>query len=397
MPRTPVITGVGFVTAVASTRREFELALTEHRSGIAACDDGPAPATAAIADFAIEDYLDNPKGYLDRGAELALAAAALALENAGLDLDTVERTRAGLAVGSAYGCLQTAGLFFRDFLTKGPRLVKPFIFPHAYPNTAASLLAIEHDLRGCHLHVASGGVASAEAVVAACDQVRLGRADVMLAGGFEALSDGLLTAASLAGRLAETCRPFDRDRQGAVPGEAGVMLVIEAREHAEQRGAALLAVPGATAASGGDGRTETGLTAAISRNVAASLVRHPADAFPDVILAAANGSLAGDRCELHALHRALPPEARTVPITSIKPLTGETWGAAGALQVAAALTLMDTGHVPPILNLEQPDTPTGLALVRQVGLQRKIRSAWVNTVDPGGAVVSIRLDHAPPA
>ena len=161
-----VITGLGVLSALGVGVEETAAALREGASALAPSGRGqPPPGVSLLAGevppFRIEEFVPAPKAYLDRNSELLLAACGLALRHAGLEPATLVPERTGILVGTAWGGQDTMAAFFADYVQKGPRLVKPFLFPHAYFNTAISLAAIEWSLRGPHQAFASGRVAAA--------------------------------------------------------------------------------------------------------------------------------------------------------------------------------------------------------------------------------------------
>lgn len=389
-PRRVVITGIGPVSALGIGREAFFAALAAGRSGVDEItlfdpEKYGSLRAAEVRSFHIEEYLESQKGYLDRATEFALAAMALAVEDANLDLAQENRARCALMLGSAFGSQDTACTFFSGFLEKGPRLAKPLLFPHTYANTAISMLAIEHKLDGPHLHFSSGGVAAAQAIVAAVDSILSGRADFAFAGGFEALNPAVFATCAQQGWLAratpdvpEASRPFDRRRNGFVLGEGAGILVLEDDEHAQRRGAQVYAE------FAGVGDTGDRVSA-----VQRALTAAGADAAAIAgVFAAANGSVAGDAAECEALAAA---GLAGVSVTSIKPLTGETLGAAAAFQVMAAVAAKQQGQLPAIAHLEQPEPGVALAYVRGAPLSRQLPCLLVNAADPGGAAVSLVL------
>ena len=187
-----VITGSGPVSAIGIGQEAFGQAWRAGRSGIAPLAAGAqaaapaAAAAAAIGGFDVRDYLETEKAYLDRASQLAFAAMSLAIEDANLDLKNLDRSRIGLVFGTVCGCLESARVFIADLLEKGPRLVKPIIFPHTYANTTISLLAIEYGLSGFHLNFAGGLTAGAQAIAAGYEAIRRGRCSVAFVGGCNA-------------------------------------------------------------------------------------------------------------------------------------------------------------------------------------------------------------------
>ncbi|MHB9023211.1 MAG: beta-ketoacyl synthase N-terminal-like domain-containing protein [Armatimonadota bacterium] len=215
------ITGIGIISAIGIGRAAWQQALADGRSGITA--GTPAPL-AAVCDFSLETILPNIKTYLDRASEFTLAAAHLALADAGLTPADYSRWRAGVVVGSEYGCLDTLQRFTAGLQQKGPRLANPLLFSHLYVNTPASLTAIEFGLGGHH-GTFTGHDAGRQALAAAHEALQMGRADLLVAVGVDVISDPLSRALS-----AE--HPLGNDALG----EGACALVLETAEHAAHRG-----------------------------------------------------------------------------------------------------------------------------------------------------------------
>ena len=394
--RSAVITGLGPVSALGVGIDPFVTALREERCCIAPLErfaDNPDEALLGVdrPDFDVDTFLKGRKTYLDPSSELALAAIALAIRDA--DLDEATLGRAGLCLGSAHGPTETMGLFIDDLVAKGPRFVKPILFPHTYLNTAVSLAAIEFDMHGPHLNLASGFTAAAQAIAAGIDLVRDGRADVMVAGGFEALSEYLLWGYESAGLLslcdevASLGGPFGRERDGFVPAAAAGALVIEARDHARARGArvyAELAGVGMSSTGANEAPAAGGLARAMRAALREGRVR------PDgvsLVAAAANGSIEGDHDEAAAIRSACAREQGSPPVTAFKARTGEAMGAGGALQLIAAGACLARQAAPVTLDPAGVDKSLGL----HVDAAPAPDTILVNTTDPGGAAVSILL------
>lgn len=401
--RRVVITGVGPVSAIGIGREAFFAALRAGGSGV-----GPASGTvpagvsstlvAEVRGFDVRDYLETEKAYLDRASQLAFAAMSLALEDANLDLKATDRSEVGLMLGSAAGCAESMQLFWGDYLEKGPRFVKPIVFPHTYANTTISLLAIEYGLNGYHLDFASGMTSSLAALVQARDLIRAGRCPVVLAGGVEALSPLLRRGFALGGRVSpldgggtEGCAPFAAGRNGFVLGEGAGMLVLEEATHAESRGATVLGeVVGGSV--GSDGML-SGAAGAPPGEGLAGLMRRawPAERRLDYVSAAAHGGQVLDRVEAEALRVFLGDAAGRTPVSSLKSMLGETLGADGALRTIAALGAMADGFVPPTLNGQAGGAASGLNHVTGVGVAADVSGVLVNSADPGGSAACLAV------
>lgn len=230
-----VITGLGPISAIGIGREDFLNGIEEERTAIRPLERLPAERwpgllAAECLDFAVEDYLESEKTYLDRASELALAACHLALDDAELNRAAIDPDRFGLALGTAYGCLDSMARHTDRLAQKGARFTSPVIFQHSYANTPTSLCAIEYDIQGPAATFCDRALSGATALQYAFDVLRSGGADVMLAGGVEALSEPLLRAWQEAGML---------DDPGFVPGEGAGLVLLETAEHAAARGAAI--------------------------------------------------------------------------------------------------------------------------------------------------------------
>ncbi len=398
--RRVVITGVGPVSAIGTGREEFFAALREQRGGIdtvALFDVAPyrAGLAAELVDFDVEDYLESQKTYLDRATELAFAAMSLAIEDADLDMERLDRDRTALLLGSAGGSLETMGTFFADFVNKGPRLVKPFLFPHTYSNTAISLIAIEYDLRGHHLNFASGATASAQAILEGYDCIREGRCDAAFAGGYEAFNEILFASRDITGELSATAEPdavagpFGAQRDGYILGEGAAVLFLESLEHAQARGALVLGEIIGGAAGGTTGRTSAEKGDRLYGVLVNALGRAGLEPTQlDLVTAAANGSVEADDIEARALRRIIEDHAQDLAISTPKEMFGETLGADAALRATAALDAIASGRVPAAGRERPLDDELGLG-ANLGGRHGSIRHALVNSLDRGGGAAAL--------
>jgi 3-oxoacyl-(acyl-carrier-protein) synthase len=229
-PAPVLISGLGVISALGSDAEETASALQEgepalfplSRFVLPEAAEPPLVGEAPDPDLAACGV--SPKPYLDRASQLFFAACGMAFQRAGLTAEGLAALEAGVMSGTAWGCMGTAELFFSDYILKGPRLVKPFLFPHAYSNTAVSLAAMEWSLKGPHENAASAATASGIALIEAFDLVRAGQSRLITAGGVDALSATVLRARAADGLTTP-------------PGEAAAVLVLESELSAAARGA----------------------------------------------------------------------------------------------------------------------------------------------------------------
>lgn len=382
------ITGFGPVCAGAVGAEAFINALAAGQCGIGevtgfeVAEDGPQLAGEAI-EYDVEPLLRSPKNYLDRNSQLAFGAVELALRHADLQIDPERAERTALCAGSASGNMETLELFNRNLVEKGPRLVPPFLFQHAYPNTTLSLLAIEYGITGWSAQFCSGCAAGLEAVAYAADAIRSGRADLAIAGGMDGLSRSVFATWERLGRLStppnEGCRPFAADRDGTVLGEGAAFLVLESKAHVAQRAGSSLAE---LAGIGVAGEAAEAMRCALQD---AGL--SPSEV--GLIFASANGQTEGDRCEAEAI-RAVFGDSACPAVVCPAPLLGETQGASGPLALCAAVAALASGILPPAAASSNPEFPW----IRPASHPREGKPILVNAFDAHGACVSVVLGQS---
>ncbi len=215
-----VVTGIGILSPLGIGDEENRLAMLEGEPALEPSESGREEGR--VPPFGLSEFVPTPKNYLDRQSELLLSACGMAIAQAG-GLDGVPPERRAVCAGTVWGGSDTVAAFRGDLVSKGPRLVKPMLFQHAYTNTAASLVATEWEMRGPHLNFTTERLASSQALLAAIDSIASGDADIALACAAESLPQN------------------DGAQSGHAFGEAGVALFIETEEHAIARGAKPLA------------------------------------------------------------------------------------------------------------------------------------------------------------
>ncbi|MEW2553597.1 beta-ketoacyl-[acyl-carrier-protein] synthase family protein [Streptomyces zhihengii] len=374
-----VVTGVGPVTPIGTGRHDFWQAQLKGVSGIRAITRFDATGLPVR----IAGEVDLPPGLApgrreelatDRATHLALAAARLALDDAGLDLTALDRDRVGVAIGTGAGGVGSLERNARLLQTDGPRRIGARSVVMSMANAPAANVAIAHGITGPSTSVVTACASGAEALVTAAQMIVSDEADVVLAGGAEApvtalIVAGFARAGALSGRGGEPAaasRPFGADRDGFVLAEGAAVLVLESEEHARARGAEVLAV------LAGWGRTSdahhvagphpegAGAARAIRR-----ALRSAGWAPSDVsyVNAHGTGTRYNDDAEARALRAALGEAAAHVPVSATKSMTGHALGAAGAVEAVASVLALRHGTVPPTLNLDSPDPAIGLDVV----------------------------------
>src|SRR5215210_2304324 len=334
----------------------------------------------------------------------AMAAAKQALGDAGWRPSSYEdQTRTGVLIGSGIGGLQGIEKTSLLFAEKGPRRVSPFFIPGRLINLAAGYVSIEHGLRGPNHAVVTACSTGAHAIGDAARLVALGDAEVMLAGGAESPVCRLALAGFAACRALSTnfndeprraSRPYDRDRDGFVMGEGAGMVILEALEHAEARGAKVYAEVVGYGLSGdgfhitapaedGDGAYRC-MVAAVKR---AGI--DPADI--DYINAHGTSTPMGDEIELAAVQRLFGNAAGKVSMSSTKSATGHLLGAAGAIEAIFSVLAIRDNLAPPTLNLDNPSVETAIDLVPHKARHTTIDTVLSNSFGFGGTNASLIL------
>ena len=324
---------------------------------------------------------------MDRFSLLAVIAAREALQQSGLVADEATTYRMGTVVGVGVCGWEAIEENYRAILIEGKNRAGIFTVPKVMPSAASGQVSINLGLRGPVFGVTSACSSSNHAIASAVDQIRLGRADVMVAGGTDApLVWGILKGWEALRVLApDTCRPFSADRQGLSLGEGAGMAVLETYEHAMARGATILAeVAGAgLSADASDivAPTIEGPTAAM-RACLADAGLNPEDV--DYLNAHGTGTKANDQIETAAIKRVFGDAAYRLSVSSTKSMHAHCLGASGALEMIACVMAIREGIVPPTANFREADPDCDLDVTPNVARERKVRAAISNGFAFGG-------------
>lgn len=404
MTRRVVVTGMGMVTALGNDVESTWAGLLAGRSGVAEISAfDPSRLSARIAaevkDFDASGVLDRKdQRRTDRYIQFGLVAARQAMDQAGLpgrlEGDLAEAT--GVILGTGLGGVGTLTEGISTNALRGPDRISPFLIPMGIPNTGSGQVAITFGMTGPNFATVSACATGGHALGEASEIIRRGDATVMLAGGteagvFEPLVGGFAAMRALSTRNDDppaASRPFDTDRDGFVCGEGAGVVVLEALEHAQARGAQPLAEIvgyGATAdashitlpAPGGIGAVRAARRALEKAGLAPTDIDH--------VNAHATSTPEGDRAELQAMRTLFGDHAPRVAITANKSMLGHTLGAAGAIEAIVTMLAIRDGRIPPTINLVTPDPAgEGLDLTPNVATERDVRIAMSNSFGFGG-------------
>lgn len=404
-----VITGLGAITPIGNTVSEYFESLRKGVSGaatIAQFDSSKFKTRFAceVKDFDPVSYFGKKDARkLDRFTQFALIASDEAVKDAEIDLETVDHDRVGVIYASGIGGIHT----FQDEVTEfakgdGTPRFSPFFIPKLILDIAAGQISIKYGFRGPNYAVVSACASSTHAIVDAFDSIRLGKADIILSGGTEAVISeagvgGFNAMKALSERNddpATASRPFDKDRDGFVMGEGAGVLVIEELEHAKARGAKIYAEIG----GGGSSADAYHITAPHpeglgARNVMAATLKdagmNPEDV--DYINVHGTSTPLGDLAETKAILRVFGDKAYGLNISSTKSMTGHCLGAAGAIEGLACILAINEDVIPPTINhfTDDPELDSRLNLTFNEAQEKKVNAAMSNTFGFGGHNASV--------
>lgn len=383
MTRRVVITGLGIVSPVGMSTEQFFGNLMNGHSGIKRLQSSFVEQLTTRIAAPVEDF--DPSSHfskiqltgIERFSQLALVAADQAVRDANLELSESEYHRAGVYMGSCLGGASTLeDGYIEVFKRESPR-IKPLSVLLSMNNAAASHLSIKYHLQGPNITYATACSSSAIALGEAYRQIKHGYADVMLAGGAEAmLTLGAMKAWEALRTLAQedpedpgaSCKPFSKNRSGLVLGEGAAVLVLEDAERALKRGAKIYAeLAGYDCSSDASHITKpdaAGQTRTISNALADAKLRPEQIGY---VNAHGTATLAGDIEETRALKLAFGDHAKNVPISSTKSMHGHLMGATGAVEFMAAVLALAHQAIPPTINLAEPDPECDLDYVANRG------------------------------
>jgi 3-oxoacyl-[acyl-carrier-protein] synthase II len=408
-----VITGAGAVTPVGNTAEEFWAALLQGTSGIGPITrfDTTGFATriaGEVKGFEPLKYIDKKEDRkLDPYLKFALACAVMAVEDAGLDVARVDPTRFGVLVGSGIGGITTL-LDSHDVLNaKGPDRVSPFFIPMLIINMASGLISMRFGAKGPNSSVVTACATGNHAIGDAMKIIQRGDADVMIAGGAEAIIIPLTIAGFCQMKAMSTrndeptraSRPFDADRDGFVCGEGGGLVIVESLDHAVRRDARIYAELigyGMTGDAhhmtapdpGGDGAARAMVAALRDAGTSPTAVGY--------INAHGTSTPYNDKFETVAIKRVFGDHAKKLAVSSTKSMTGHLLGAAGGIEAIATAFAIYHGLLPPTINYETPDPDCDLDYVPNLARKQDVEIALSNAFGFGGTNATLALQKYHP-
>ncbi|MCD4812618.1 beta-ketoacyl-ACP synthase II [bacterium] len=406
MAKRVVVTGLGVVTPIGNDVETYWKNLLAGKSGI-----GP------ITYFDVTDYDSKIAGELknfdaslavekkdarrlDLFAQYALVAGQEALENARIDMEKIDRYRAGIIVGCGIGGINVAETQKTILIEKGPKRVSPFLVPMMIPNMAPGMMAIKYGFRGPNLSVVTACASGNNAFTDATRLIQRGDADIMIAGGSESAVtplavSGFCSAKALSTRNdapGKASRPFDKDRDGFVIAEGAGLAVLESLEHAQARGAEILAEIGGYGMTDDAYHMTSPLPDGSGGAMAMELAIRDAGLKPediDYINAHGTSTLQGDIGETLAIKKVFGDHAKKLRVSSTKSMLGHTLGAAGGVELVAVVKSLLDQTLHQTVNLENPDEQCDLDYITEGPRKTAVTNVLSNSFGFGGHNVSI--------
>ena len=409
MERRIVVTGMGAVTPLGMGVEATWEGLRSGRSGISKishfdASDFSSQIAGEVDGFDPADWLEPREvRHTDRFTQFAVAAAKMAVDDAGLDFERIDRDRVGVLIGSGIGGTATWEEQHRILMAKGPGRVSPFFIPMIILDMASGRVAMVFGVRGPNLGLATACATSAHAIGEASEIVKRGDAEAMIAGGSEAAVSPLAVAGfcsmrALSRRNDEperASRPFDRDRDGFVMAEGAGVVVLEELEHAKRRGAQIHGEVIGYGTSGDAYHITQPSPDGYGMALAMESALRDAKISPDdvdYINAHGTATPTGDPAETLALKKVFGDRARSIPCSSTKSITGHLLGAAGAVELIACLLSIRDGVIAPTINLDTPDPECDLDYVPLEARAQAVKVAMSNSFGFGGhnAILIVR-------
>ena len=405
-----VVTGIGLVTPVGLNSESTWNSLVEGRSGIDYISlfdaEGYESRIAGEVDnFDASAALGRKEAKrLDRFSQFACVAALEALEHANLSMEKEDADRVGVLIGSGVGGIITISDQHKILLKRGPKRVSPFLVPMMLGDMASGQVSMMIGAKGPNFSTVSACATGADSIGEALEMIRRGRADVVIAGGTEAAIceigvAGFNSCMALSTRNEDpqgASRPFDSDRDGFVLGEGAGLLVLESLEHAEKRGANILAeMSGYGASSDAHHVTQPhpdGEGAARAMKWAIEDAGITPDKV-DYINAHGTSTPLNDKYETIAMKRMYGDHAYNLAISSTKSMTGHLLGAAGAIEAAFTVLAIKNDIVPPTINIENPDPDCDLNYIPNTAKKQPVNVAMSNSLGFGGHNASLVFER----
>jgi len=405
MSRRIAVTGLGWVTSLGNTVDGVWDRLTRGESGISAISKFDTTDFTTKIGGEIHPYTPKHVDHrtakrIDRFAQFALDASIDAVRDAGLDFAAENPWRAGAIIGSGVGGIEEFAEGHRIMMEKGPSRVSPFMVPKLMCNAGSGNVSIHFGIKGPNAAVATACASAAHAIGEAADTIRHDAADIMVTGGSEAALSELGLACFVALKALSkrnddpqaASRPFDEDRDGFILAEGSGIIVLEELEHAKARGARIYC----EFLGYGQSADGTHITAPDAEGRGASHAMNfalkEAGLNPqDISYINAHGTSTqlGDLAETRAIKLTFGDDAKSVPVSSTKSMTGHLLGGSGGIEAIIAVKAIEQGVIPPTINLDHPSEGCDLDYVPHEAREVEVTTAMSNSFGFGGHNVSL--------
>lgn len=401
MRKRVVITGLGAISSIGLSVEETWNGLLAGKSGAAPithfdCSDHKTTFAAEVKDFDADELFGRREARrMDRYSQFSLATALQAVQDAKLEITDENRDRIGVLIGTGIGGIGTLLEQAELMRQRDASRVSPFLIPMMLADTAPGVIAINLGVRGPNMSVVTACATGSNALGEAAEIIRRGSADVMIAGGGEAAITkltmaGMNSMGALSTRNADptkASRPFDADRDGFLMGEGAGVVILESLEHAQARGAHILAELSGYGTSDDayhiSAPAEDGAGAALCMQLA---LENAGLTVADIDYINAHGTSThlNDMGETAAIKTVFGKRAYQIPISSTKSMTGHLLGASGALEALICTKIVNEGIIPPTINYETPDPECDLDYVPNQAREAQVKHALSNSFGFGG-------------
>lgn len=407
MKKRVVITGMGVVHSLGFGAKTFWDSIKEGKCGISTVakfdvTNFDSKVAAEIKGFEPTAYIDKKEAKrMDTFTQYAMAAAKMAIEDSGLNLETEDKFRIGVIVGSGIGGIETLEDQHLTLVNKGPGRVSPFFIPMMIANMASGRIAIEYGLMGFNECVITACATSNNAIGDAFKVIQRGDADVMVSGGSEAAITPLSFAGFCANKAMTTnadpttaCRPFDADRDGFIMGEGSGVIILEELEHAQKRGAEILGeIVGYGCTNDAHHITAPHPEGLGGIRCMQTAIKDAGIKPEDIGYINAHGTSTplNDPGETAIIKAVFGEHAYKLAVSSTKSMTGHLLGAAGVVEAIITAMALKEGFLPPTINYRTPDPQCDLDYVPNKGRNTDIKYALSNALGFGGHNAAIIL------
>jgi 3-oxoacyl-[acyl-carrier-protein] synthase II len=399
--RRVVVTGLGTLSPVGNTADEFWTALVQGRSGVGMITrfdttGYPTRIAGEVRNFDPLNIVDKKEARrLDPYLQFAIASAVLAVQDAALDTGKVDGNRFGVLIGSGIGGISTLLESHRNLIEKGPDRVSPFFIPMLIANMASGLVSMRFGAKGPNSAVVTACATGNHAIGDSFKIIQRADADIMIAGGSEAIIIPLTIAGFCSMKAMSTrndeptkaMRPFDANRDGFVAGEGAGILVLESLDHALARDARIYAeIVGYGMTGDAHHMTAPDPEGDGAARAMAAAVRDAGLDVSDVGYINAHGTstVYNDKFETIAIKRVFGEHARRLAVSSTKSMTGHLLGAAGGIEAIATVLALHHGVLPPTINYETPDPDCDLDYIPNQARKQDVEVALSNAFGFGG-------------